>query len=88
MYSSNMRCRQLRWNGCAPLFEERLVVVGADAEDLHAAGVDELAERVDEPVPLQLPLVAMAGRERQSGGPQCPKTATPMSCPSRGEYQR
>jgi hypothetical protein len=43
--------------------EERLVVVRADAEDLHAPGVDVLADRVDEALPLELPLVALARRK-------------------------
>ncbi len=63
------------------------MVVRADAEELHAPGVDELREGVGHPVALELPFVAVAGGKREQGRTQCPKTATPMSWPSRGECQ-
>ena len=39
------------------------MVVGADAEHLDPARLDELADRADQPLPVQLPLVAVAGRK-------------------------
>src|SRR6266540_2769456 len=47
------------------LVEERLEIVGADAEHFHAAGVDEVCNRVEEPMALELPLVALARRKRE-----------------------
>ena len=51
--------------GMRAAVQERVLVVRADAEHLEAAGVDEVADGVDQPVALQLPLVAVAGREGQ-----------------------
>ena len=51
------------------LVQERLHVVGADAEDLDASAVDELAQRVDQPLTVQLPLVAVAGGEGEQRRP-------------------
>ncbi len=53
--------------------EEGVVVVRANAEELDAAAVDELGERVDHAVALQLPLVAVAGRKRQQRRPPVPE---------------
>ena len=55
--------------GVRAAVEERLVVVRADAEDLDPARLDELADGVDQPVAMQLPLVAVARREGQQRRP-------------------
>ena len=49
------------------LVEKRFVIVRADAEDFHAAGIDEIADRPDQAVPLKLPFIAMARRECEKG---------------------
>ena len=42
---------------------ERVAVVEVDAEALHRAGVDQLADRADQPLPLVFFFVAAAGRK-------------------------
>ena len=49
--------------GVRALVQERLHVVGADAEDLDPARLHEVTHRANEPLPVQLPLVAVTGRK-------------------------
>ena len=49
------------------LVHEGVAVVGANAEDLDASGIDEISKRADQPGALQLPLIALARGERQHG---------------------
>src|SRR5712692_692097 len=61
---------ELRLHGAAVEWMRRLVVEAfrvdrSERVDLHAAGVDELLERADEPLLLGLALVAAARRKQQ-----------------------
>src|SRR4030095_11557216 len=53
--------------GVRLLVEKRLVIVRANAEDLHPPVIDEITDRPDQAVSLKLPFIAMAGRECEQG---------------------
>jgi hypothetical protein len=45
--------------------EKRFVIVRTDAEDLHAPGIDEVANRRDQAVAVKFPFIAVTGGKRE-----------------------